>query len=80
MLVTGKCTVGWEFGKCVSRGGSGGRVFEYGTFSGSVFDTIDTEFVVEELNQRRKKIFQLYWFNIHLLCCDCRWRWWYLLT
>ncbi len=59
----GKCTVGWELGKCVSGGGgggggggSGGRVIEYGTFSGSVFDTIDTEFVVGPLNQRKKII------------------------
>ncbi len=56
----GKCTVGWELGKCVSGGGGGGgggRVIEYGTFSGSVFDTIDTEFIVGPLNQRKKNHF-----------------------
>jgi hypothetical protein len=74
VVVTGKSTVRWEFGKCVSGGGA--RLTEKGTFSVIVFDRTDTEFVVWQLNQRKKKIFLLYWFNIVLLC----WRWWYWLT
>ncbi len=75
VLVTGKCTVGWEFDKCVSDGGA--RFTEKGIFSVSVLDWIDTEFVVWQLNQ--KKMFILYWFGIDLLCCDCCWRWCCLL-